>query len=103
MSCAKGCCASQNEHYRSLVVRPVPSAETKRESATVRDLAAYKRMVESGVQPKTFVGAADLERDARSPVEVKLGHIIRNDRLRREVETAHAEAPPPATTPIDAA
>lgn len=103
MSCARGCCATQAEHYRSVVVRPLTAPESKREAQTSRDLAAYKRLAESGQQPKTFVGAAALERDARSPIEVKLGHVIPNDRLRREVEAAHASAPPPATTPMDAA
>jgi hypothetical protein len=101
MSCARGCCETQAEHYRAVVVRPGASAEARRETQTSRDLAAYKRMVDSGAEPKTFVGAAALERDAKSPVEIKLGHVIRNDRLRREVESAHASAPPPATTPID--
>lgn len=103
MSCSRGCCPTQADHYRSVVVRPLPTPESKRETQTGRDLDAYKRLAESGQSPKTFVGAADLERDARSPIEVKLGHVIRNDRLRREVEAAHASAPPPATTPIDAA
>lgn len=102
MSCARGCCERQSDHYRSIVVRPGQSAESKRESQTSRDLDAYKRMAESGSQPKTFVGAAALERDARSPVEIKTGHIIRNDRLRREVQAAHDAAPPLAITPIDA-
>lgn len=103
MSCARGCCETQADHYRSVVVRPTSTAMAQRETQTDRDLAAYKRMVDSGVEPKTFVGAAALERDARSPVEIKLGHVIRNDRLRKEVEAAHASAPPPSTTPIDAA
>lgn len=96
MSCARGCCATQSEHYRSVVVRPVVSAQRVQERAEAADMAAYKRLRGDGVQPKAIEGCATLERDARSPVEIEHGHIVRNDRLWREWEQAHKDAPPPA-------
>lgn len=96
MSCARGCCASQSEHYRSLVVRPVVSPQRVHERSEAADMAAYKRLRGDGVQPKAIEGCATLEREANSHVEIERGHIVRNDRLRREWEQAHKDAPPPA-------
>lgn len=96
MSCARGCCPTQNEHYRSLVVRPVVSTMRVQERAEAADMAAYKRLRGDGVQPKAIEGCATLERDANTSVEIEHGHVVRNDRLRREWEQAHKNAPPPA-------
>lgn len=46
MSCAKGCCGSQAEHYRSLVVAPVQVGK-----AEDRALADYVRAKDAGLQP----------------------------------------------------
>lgn len=96
MSCAKGCCSSQGEHYRGVALRPVPTPQTQKEKALATDLDAYRRLRESGAKPKTIAGSATLEREARAPIEVERGYLIRNDRLRREVQTAHDNAPPPS-------
>ena len=66
-------------------------------------MAAYARLRKQGVQPKSISGAAALEAGASSVHEVQQGHLIKNARLRREVDAAHAEAPPPVLTPTDAA
>lgn len=95
MSCVRGCCETQAEHYRNIVVRATTCAEARQEKTLAADLDAYKRLRESGAKPKTFEGAATLEREAHSSIEIERNHIIRNDRLRREVEQAHKDAPPP--------
>lgn len=93
-TCARGCCPSQADHYRSVVVRPLASPASQREKALSADLDAYRRLRKHGVQPKTYTGAAHLEREASSSFEVESGHIIRNDRLRTEMESAHTNLPP---------
>ena len=87
MSCVRGCCETQAEHYRSVRLSTGPTQTSRKESQLDTDLAAYKRLTQNGVKPKTFVGAAEFERKAQSKVEIERGHLIRNDRLRREVES----------------
>lgn len=72
MSCARGCCPSQAEHYKSLVfgVAPPENGYTKRFDA---DMDAYVRLRKDGLQPPRVDGAADLEKraDTREQVEVE--------------------------------
>lgn len=100
MSCSRGCCASFKEHIRSLTITTGPSLEVRRESQLSRDLDAYKRMTATGVQPPNVYGAAELERAADARHEVEQSSIMVNARDRRLLEKAHAEAPPPALTPL---
>lgn len=88
MSCPRGCCATYREHISSLAISSGPTPQARRESRLSADLDAYQRLENNGLAPKTFAGAAGLERHALSPVEVERGHLIKNDRLRREVEQA---------------
>jgi hypothetical protein len=47
-----------------------------REARWQRDLPAYKRLREDGTQPKGIDGAARLERDASSKVEIEMGRTF---------------------------
>lgn len=102
MSCPRGCCATYREHLTSVVISTGPVPQSRKESALSRDLDAYKRMVQSGAQPASYVGAAALEKTAEIHHEVELAHSIKNKRVRRQVAKALEVAPPPAVTPIDA-
>ena len=58
-----------------------------------RDLPAYKRLVDSGVQPPTTYGAADLEAGASTKIEVELGRTFgdmanRVERAQQEISEA---------------
>jgi hypothetical protein len=100
MSCARGCCATRAEHYKSVALFG-PSqrrAAARREEA---DMHAYKRLVASGVQPKQIAGAAELERGANASHEVEHANIITDPQLRAKVSRIFAEAPAPSTTPLD--
>lgn len=101
MSCARGCCATQADHYRGLVLRG-PSSKRDAVRREERDMDAYARLVRSGVQPKQIAGAADLERGAETSHEVEHSNIITDPALRRRVTKAWASAPPPAATPLEA-
>lgn len=73
MSCARGCCATQAEHFRS--VRPAIRALAQGNRADrklSRDLAAYKSMVDQGLEPCTTENAARLQ---DQPVDVIEGRI----------------------------
>lgn len=96
MSCIRGCCATQADHYRSVVVRPTVTAKTLAEARLQRDLDAYQRMRSTGQKPPTFAGAADLERNAVAEFEVSTGKILGDDRLARHVDRAVKDIPPDA-------
>lgn len=99
MACTRGCCATQAEHYRCIVFGGAPTAETLRERALDKDLSAFKAAAQTGTRLRTFSGAAELTSRAQSPVEIERGHLIRNPRLLREMESHAASAPPLTTTP----
>lgn len=71
--CARGCCNSQAEHWRS--VRPAIRAlieGNRRDAKLARDLQAYKSMVDQGLEPCRTEGAARLQ---DQPVDVIEGRI----------------------------
>lgn len=87
MGCVRGCCPSQRDHYRSIGFPAVqgPVAEsTRREAQLGRDLDAYKRMRQANLQPKTYQGAAELERRANSRFEVESGRILPDTKKVRD-------------------
>jgi hypothetical protein len=62
MSCSRGCCATQAEHYKSLVFQASPMTDairqgTKRFDA---DMDAYATLRSEGIQPQQVGGSADL-------------------------------------------
>lgn len=94
MSCRRGCCTTQAEHYRSVTIfGPSPQRDAARRED--RDMHAYKRLVQSGVQPKQIAGAAELEKGAEAKHEVERANIITDRRLRAEVTKAFEAATPP--------
>lgn len=102
MSCRRGCCETQAAHYRSIKLYG-PSRRRTADRQEARDMDAYKRLRESGVQPKQISGAAELERGASTAHEVEHSNIITDAALRRRVTSIFEKAPPPSTTPNDAA
>jgi hypothetical protein len=63
------------------------------EAQWARDMPAYKRLREEGLQPKHIDGSAALERDARDPIEITDGRTY-GDKLPlvKEYKTALAES-----------
>lgn len=95
MSCARGCCPDQRSHYKSVALFG-PSTRRDADRRESRDMDAYKRLVQSGVQPKSISGAAALERGAESSHEVENRNIITDRGTRKRVDRAFADA---ASTP----
>lgn len=87
MSCARGCCVTQAEHFRSVAVAPrareVGSGH-QRETALAYDMAAYKAMRRQGLQPPKVIGSYDLARRATSPAEIALGQVIAEKDAKRK-------------------
>jgi hypothetical protein len=54
------------------------------------DRDAYKRLVQSGVQPGSINGAYDMERRATSRVEFERNRIAPNDNVRKRLEEGQA-------------
>lgn len=73
MSCSRGCCDTQAEHYRSIAL-PV-SGELTRVNGTERqwgkDMPAYQRLRANGLRPRGIDGCARIEATANSPQQVE--------------------------------
>ena len=61
-------------------------ATKKADKAKDADMAAYKRLRQSGVQPPKINGSAHLEQHAETKNEVTTGHVYSSDYSRRENE-----------------
>ena len=73
--CARGCCPSQAEHYRTLTIgkgdlSPETADVKKRDNQLVKDRDAYKRLRQDGVQPPSVDGSAALESRVVDQVEI---------------------------------
>ena len=68
------------------------TAHKAEEKRMARDLPAYKRLRNEGLQPAGTKGAADLERRANSKFEIESGKIIRDERLTKRIDQAQIEA-----------
>lgn len=69
MACAKGCCDTQREHYKSIVFGSVVTKEGTK--AFDSDMDAYKRLRGDGVQPAAVEGSAFLERTASTVAQAE--------------------------------
>lgn len=78
MPCARGCCATQADHWRSIQLngRP-PSEQSGMEKRWKVDMPAYKRLRRNGLQPRGIDGSAALEKHASTKMEVEMGHLLR--------------------------
>ena len=87
MSCARGCCTSQADHFRSVAVAP-KMREVGRghqaDTALEYDRAAYKAMRRQGLQPPQMRGAYDLARRATSEAEIQLGRVVKEKDAARK-------------------
>jgi hypothetical protein len=102
--CPRGCCETYAEHLRGVHLG-VTSEQTKALRRDDQDMHAYKRLRQSGVQPRRIAGSAELERGADSAFEVEHASIITNaperKKMARAIEAAGAHRP--SITPVDAA
>lgn len=70
MSCARGCCATQREHYLSVRLSAQATPSSKADVVRIEnqdremksDCAAYRRLVKDGKDPGRVPGSAALEK-----------------------------------------
>ena len=65
------------------------------ESDRDKNLAAYKRLRESGVQPASTKDAANLERYSDTKFEIESGRRFGDAKRAKQVESILADTPPP--------
>lgn len=72
MSCTRGCCPSQRDHFRSVALTSGALVEgNNADRRLLRDMKSYKAMIDQGLEPKCMTGAADLEATARTAAEIE--------------------------------
>lgn len=84
MSCNHGCCATNREHWLSIAIgaAALPSRRTQvaataaSERVLDKDLDAYKRLRQDGLQPKHVKGSHRLEKHANHRLEVEANRLI---------------------------
>mgnify|MGYP001602139945 CR=1 FL=1 len=91
MSCTRGCCPTNRDHWLSVSV--APSALTTQSSSHLKqslarekewekDMPAYRELRRQGLQPQRIDGAADLARDATDSLEITQGELIPKNELQ---------------------
>lgn len=81
MTCPRGCCPDYRTHIQGINIGSFPTSTTYTERRWDKDMPAYKRLVEDGLQPPRIDGSAAIERNARNEIEVERGHAIDNETL----------------------
>lgn len=91
MSCSRGCCETQREHYLSVRLSSTctPSRNgayrTQQIEATEKrwskDFAAVKQMKKEGIVPKTTEGAAELLSKANTRLEVEQNKVLDKNQI----------------------
>lgn len=86
MTCTRGCCATNREHWLSVGLAPSATptrtggARAAEVNATEKqwsaDMDAYKRLRRDGEQPDKIDGAAHLEARADSRIELQSGQVM---------------------------
>lgn len=72
MTCARGCCPSPAEHYKSLrFLDRGEGSYHQRDRQLTRDRDAYKRLRMEGLQPRSVDGSHKVEATASTPAEVE--------------------------------
>ena len=69
--------------------------ERVKESDRDKNLAAYRRLRESGVQPASTAQAANLERYSDTKFEIESGRRFGDAKRAKRVEKLLADTPPP--------
>lgn len=90
MTCVRGCCETQADHYRGITLSPLTesvSVQRRKERTLDADMTSYKAMRQQGLQPKNVNGSARLARDASSKYEVESGQILPDQRSVRLAES----------------
>lgn len=83
MSCPRGCCPDYKTHIRGINIGSFPTDTTLTERKWDKDMPAYKRLYDDGLNPAKIDGAYVMERSATHPREIELGRPL--DRTTHEM------------------
>jgi hypothetical protein len=67
--------------------RPIAHEKVQMERRWDKDMPAYKRLREDGVQPRGIDGCATLERHAEHKTQIELGSLVASPKQIKEAET----------------
>lgn len=76
MSCQRGCCQDYKTHIRGINIGSFPTDVTLTERQWDKDMPAYKRLRNDGLQPARIDGSYITEQNAKDEKEVELGRAI---------------------------
>lgn len=90
MPCTRGCCETQAEHYRSIAFgasatpgrRAVTVEKDRMEARWHKDMPAYKRLRQDGLQPPAIDGCSTLEAGATHKKQIEMGALIDEKKIR---------------------
>lgn len=71
---------------RTIQFGKAKSSQSRMESRWERDMPAYRRLRDHGLQPPKIDGSAEIEARANSQLEVELGHMIPKNVMPQVVE-----------------
>ena len=83
MSCPRGCCPDYRTHISGINIGNFPTDTTHRERKWDKDMPAYKRLREDGLQPPHIDGSYVMERSAKNEREITMGRPM--DELSHKV------------------
>lgn len=75
----------------AMPTRSLAAAAKREEKQMDKDMGAYKRLRDDGLQPPSVRGSADLESRAETKMEVESGHVVRDKRVRAATEKLLAD------------
>ena len=76
----------------AMVTRSGAAGEKKAWNKLEKDMGAYKRLRDNGVQTSGIRDSADLENTAETKMEVEAGRTVKNRRVRKATEKLLAES-----------
>jgi len=86
MTCFRGCCETNLEHYRSIAVQPTTHPVEVTERQWHKDMAAYKELRRQGFQPKGIDGCAELASRATTQFELETSHLFTKEQMPEVME-----------------
>lgn len=84
MTCTRGCCPTNRDHWLSVGVAPSATPTRSGRAAEInatearwtKDMDAYKAMRRQGMQPRRIDGADRLAATATDPLEIEMGRTL---------------------------
>lgn len=90
MPCSRGCCPTQRDHYRSIAFgasatpgrRAVTVEKDAMEARWQKDMPAYKRLRQDGLQPPAIDGCSVLEAVATHRKQIEMGALVEEKKIK---------------------